>query len=85
HGKGRVQRALPGLVFHRPKHQSAPQSAIRVGTHKLVVSGPTGRKELFDLSRDVGERTNLAVQMSSKVRELYRMLNTYLASVDAEP
>jgi arylsulfatase A-like enzyme len=82
---GRVQRALPALIFHRPKHPSEPQSAIRAGTHKLVVSWRTGRKELFDLSRDVGEKADLSAQMPGKVEELYRTLNSYLASVDAEP
>ena len=58
--------------------------AIRMGNWKLVINGnrtekgaPKGKAttdgesvELFDLSKDISEKTNLAGQMPDKVKEL---------------
>jgi arylsulfatase A-like enzyme len=85
---GAVQRPLPGLVFHRPLLKSQPHSAFRAGDFKLVVtwSGPgqIGRRELFNLADDLGERNDLAASMPEKAAELETVLVGYLASVNAE-
>jgi arylsulfatase A-like enzyme len=83
-GEGRVQRSLPGLVFHRPHHAPLPLSTLRIGDLKLVVNWKTGDKALFDLSKDIGEANNLATMMPEKTSELFETLSAYLKSVNAE-
>lgn len=84
-GKGTVRRNLPGLVFHRPL--TAPQnrmSALRIGDLKLVVKWTNNAKELYDLSRDIGEQHDLAAKMPGKTEEMYGILMRYLKEVNAE-
>jgi arylsulfatase A-like enzyme len=85
---GAVKRSLPALVFHRPGLASLPHSAIRSGDYKLVItwSGPwqVAKRELFDLSRDIGETNNLAETMPEKTDEMSAVLIGYLKSVNAE-
>lgn len=84
-GKGTVKRALPGLLFHRPRTGAQNRlSALRVGGLKLVVNWATGAKELYDLSRDIGEQHDLAAKMPGKVDELHGILMRYLKEVNAE-
>jgi hypothetical protein len=51
---------------------------------KLEKLWRTGALELYDLSTDLGERTNLAAQRPERVRELHEQLMSYLRRVDAE-
>ncbi|MDZ4288775.1 MAG: sulfatase [Prosthecobacter sp.] len=83
-GSGAVKRALPGLVFHRPHFAPQPHSTYRSGDMKLVVSWKTGDKELFDLSKDIGEANNLAAAMPEKTTAMFDTLSNYLKSVNAE-
>lgn len=84
-GIGEVQRPNEGLVFHFPHFQAgSPQSAIRVGDYKLIKYYEGNRIVLFDLSKDLGERHNLAEQMPAKAAELELRLDRYLASVNAQ-
>ena len=81
-GQEAPQRALPGLVFHRP---ARGYSALRVGDMKLVVNWAKNKKlELFDVSRDIGEWNDLAGAMPEKASEMYRVLTDYLKAVNAE-
>jgi arylsulfatase A-like enzyme len=85
---GAVKRSLPALVFHRPGFASLPHSAIRSGDFKLVITwaGPwqVAKRELFNLSRDIGETDNLAEKMPGKADEMSAALIAYLKSVNAE-
>ena len=83
-GAGAVERALHGLVFHRPHLPALSHSAYRVGDMKLVVNGTTGKKELFDLSKDIGEAKKLAAVMPDKTAEMFAQLSGYLKEVNAE-
>ena len=80
-GKGTVKRALPGLVFHRPQRG---YSAFRQGDYKLVVNWAREKKELFDLSKDVGEENDLSAKMADNTAEMYATLTDYLKKVNAE-
>jgi len=55
-------------------HEEGGKQAIRQGNwkaiHLLVDSLPTGPVELYDLSKDTGEKINLAKKYPAKVREL---------------
>ena len=84
-GKGSVERGLPGLLFHRPL--TGPQnrlSALRIGDLKHVMNWATNRKELYDLSRDIGEEHDLAATMPGKTEEMHGILMRYLKEVNAE-
>lgn len=83
-----LQRATPGLIFHRPLLKSQSHSAIRQGDYKLVLtwSAPwqVKKTELFNVSEDIGESQNLAAQMPEKAADMTEVLVTYLKSVNAE-
>lgn len=81
-----LPRPTPGLYFNRYS-DSYGHVAIRVGDDKLVrfqgfpCSDCTEPLGLFDLSRDPGERHNLAAERRDKVRELNAHLETYMKHV----
>lgn len=58
--------------------------AIRKGDWKLVYYYQTGRKELFNISEDIGEETDLSGINPLKVEELSSELGKYLRSVGAD-
>lgn len=87
-GMGTVNRGFPGLVFHRPKRNNNPASAIRVGNYKLLLRYPNARdggsRLLFNLAADIGEQHDLSATMPDKAAELEALLRGYLTSVNAE-
>jgi hypothetical protein len=48
------------------------------------VNWQTRDKELFDLSKDIGETKNLAESMPERTNEMFVQLSNYLKSVNAE-
>lgn len=46
--------------FYWELHEGRPIQAVRFGDWKAVKNGPSARVELYDLSKDVGETTDLA-------------------------
>lgn len=86
-GKGTVKRPREEFVVHFPhydKDNDGPASAILLGDYKLTRIYETGERRLFDLSKDIGERNNLAKQIPEKVAELDRRLTEYLTAVNAQ-
>ena len=83
-----VQRAAPGLIFHRPLLKSQSHSAIRQGDYKLVLTWAAPwqikKTELFNLTKDIGESRNLAAEMPEKASQMTDVLVSYLKSVNAE-
>lgn len=62
-----------------------PQWAVRRGDLKLVVSkGGSGKPELYDLSKDIGESRDLAAAQPATVRELQALWDKWSAE-QAEP
>jgi len=84
-GVGRIRRPREELVWHFPHYQAreTPHSAIRLGNFTLIRFYETGESRLFDLSRDLAERNDLAQQMPEEAAELTRRLDAYLQAVDA--
>ena len=82
-GVGVVRRPNPFLVFHQAVDRN-PMSAIRAGDYKLVKTWAKNRLELFDLSKDLSEATDLSGTMPDKTRELHALLTEYLKNVGAE-
>ena len=58
-----------------------PMRAVRSGEWKLVFDG---RPMLFNLRRDIGERTNVIGQKTEIARRLQRLLTEWQNEVDAE-
>lgn len=83
---GTVRRPRDELVFHFPHYQSTdgPHSAIRLGDLKLIYFYETDKVSLFDLSRDIGERTDLADQAPAEASRLRKRLEQYLVAVHAQ-
>ena len=88
HGKNApVKRRFDELVFHYPHYDRdpyGPATAILHDDHKLIHYYETNRKELYDLSSDMSERTNIASQNPERVQDLSKRLTTYLKKVNAE-
>lgn len=82
-GVGEVKRNRPYLIFHHAVNRK-PQSAIREGDYKLVKTWKNNQLELFDLSKDISEKNNLASKMPDKVKELDEKLTSFLIEVNAE-
>jgi arylsulfatase A-like enzyme len=82
-GKGRVRRPEEALYFHRYAG-GYPHSAIIDGDYKLIKFWKTGKEELYDLSKDVGEVHDLAAEQPAKLKELDAKLMNYLTRVHAE-
>jgi arylsulfatase A-like enzyme len=81
---GSLQRPSQGLVFHYPCYFAPPLSVIRIGDFKYMRHLLTGDVQLFDLSKDIGEKQNLARTMPEKAAAMEQVLSRYLESIDAE-
>jgi arylsulfatase A-like enzyme len=57
------------------------KAALRQGTYKLIKfygGAGDGQKELYDLSKDIGENHNLLASMSERASEMEKLLDAYL-------
>lgn len=73
------------LYWHYPVyHHSTPAAAIREGDYKLIEFFETGKLELYNLSEDIGESSNLAEAMPEKASELRAKLHRWQESVGAK-
>ncbi|MCA1684762.1 MAG: sulfatase-like hydrolase/transferase [Planctomycetia bacterium] len=74
------------LFWHYPHYSNQggrPGGAVREGDWKLIEDDETGRRELFNVVRDVKEATNLADREPKKVEELAAMLADWRKAVGA--
>ncbi len=85
-----VKRNSESLIFHQSSHRK-PRSAIRKGNYKLIKYWSketkyknTPKTELFDLSTDLGETTNLTEKFPQIKEELEAELVDFLNEVNAE-
>jgi arylsulfatase A-like enzyme len=68
-----VERTL----FWRVGPAPAQARAVRSGDWKLVVDGTGAKQLLFDVTRDPGERDDLAARHPDRVRRLKEMLDAW--------
>ncbi|MDO5608682.1 MAG: sulfatase [Capnocytophaga sp.] len=61
-----------------------PTCSIRRGDWKLIYYYETGKKELFNISEDIGETINLAATQPKLVRSLSKKLGKHLRKVNAQ-
>jgi arylsulfatase A-like enzyme len=70
------------LIWHQPNrwmpNDGHYQSAIRQGSWKLVYKMRDGQIELYNLTSDIGETTNLSLTYPGKVKELSSILSEQL-------
>jgi arylsulfatase A len=83
-GQPLAPRALYWHYPHYSNQGGRPGGAIREGDWKLIEDYGTGRRELFDLGRDIKESTNLSDKQPSRVEELAAKLAAWRTSVDAQ-
>jgi hypothetical protein len=57
---------------------------VRQGNYKLVELYEDNRLELYDLSKDIGEKKDLSKEMPEKTRQLYASLKEWRRSVNAQ-
>jgi len=75
------------LFWHYPHYGNQggfPSSAVRLGDYKLIERLEDGRVHLFDLSKDLGERNDLAAQQPERVQRMRRLLHEWYREVDAK-
>lgn len=73
----------PRTLFWRVNTAGLNQRAIREGNWKLLIDG-TARELLFDVSKDLSERDDMAVDNPAVVRRLYQQLLAWEKDVDGE-
>lgn len=75
------------LFWHFPHYLTAkgttPQSAIRVGNHKLIKFYDLEETQLFDLAEDLGETTDVSTKLPGAAASLEKQLDAYLIEIGA--
>jgi arylsulfatase A-like enzyme len=74
------------LFWHYPHYGNqggAPAAAVRDGDWKLIEWYEDGKRELFNIRDDIGEKQNRAAEMPGKVRELAAKLDKWRHCVGA--
>jgi arylsulfatase A-like enzyme len=74
------------LFWHYPHYGNqggAPAAAVREGDWKLIEWYEDGRRELFNIREDIGEKHDRAADMPEKVRELAAKLDAWRRAVGA--
>lgn len=82
-GSAKIKRNEDALYFHRYQG-SYGHSAIIDGNYKLIKFWNSGKEELYDLDKDLGEIHDLAASLPGKVKELDAKLMLYLKKTNAE-
>jgi arylsulfatase A-like enzyme len=88
---GKDAPARDALFWHFPGYLGAgkdtwrttPCGAVRVGDWKLIEYFEDGRRELYNLKDDLGQKTDLAEKEPAKRDELHRRLTDWRAAVNA--
>jgi len=74
--------AMERTLFFRFMIGTTKQVAVRQGSWKLLVDGT--KRYVFDLSKDVGERNDLASQRQDIARKLWPLIAAWESDVDAD-
>jgi len=74
------------LFFHYPHYYptTTPVSSVRQGDWKLLEYFETGKVELYDLGKDLGEKKDLAERMPDMANSLQRQLQDWRTRIDAQ-
>ena len=70
------------LYFHYPHYHHinsmGPSGAVRMGDYKLVIRYEDSSTELYNLTEDRGEQTNLAPQRLGMVKQMKKMFDQWI-------
>jgi len=82
--QGKLKR--DAIYWHFPHYRGrlGPYSIIRQGDWKLIKRYDTGRREVYNLAKDIGEKNDLAGDMPEKVDQLDKRLARFLQSCAAK-
>jgi len=86
-GNGTVTRTRPDFVVHFPHYDFdviGPASTYLSGNYKLIRAYEDGSLRLYDLSTDIGEKSDLAKTQPNRVTDLNQKLTSYLTAVGAQ-
>jgi arylsulfatase A-like enzyme len=84
-GREAIYWHFPGYLGAGPGGwRTTPAGSIRAGDFKLIEFFEDGRKELYNLKDDLGEKQDLAAKMPEKVKELHGKLAAWRESVGAK-
>ena len=91
-GGGKVSLEREAIYWHFPGYLGAgqgewrttPAGAMRMGDFKLVEFFEDGRRELYNLREDIGEKKDLAAAMPDKVKEMHARLAAWRERVGAK-
>ena len=84
--RGEAQPARDPVFWHYPHYGNQggfPGGAVRDGDWKLIERYEDGRLELYNLSADLSETTNLAARLPDKAKELHAKLAAWRKDVGA--
>ncbi len=70
-------------VNRDPLFRTRPGTAIRMGDWKMIYYYEDQQVELFNLSKDIGETTNVADTFPEKVQELKQMIDNWIEQTNA--
>lgn len=79
-GNGIIKRPIDRLVFHHDVEVPHPQTAMRKGDLKIVYYWDTKQYFLYDLSKDISEKNNLADQSKQQTLEMLNELKEHVRS-----
>ncbi len=85
--RGGSELERDALFWHYPHYGNQggfPGGVIRMGNYKLLERFEDGRVHLFDLSRDLGERNDLAQSEPRRVAAMRNRLHAWYREVDAK-
>lgn len=66
-----------------PHFRTRPVSVIRLGDYKLIENYETGSLELYNVRKDISEKSDLIQQNTQKKIELYRLLSDWKQDIHA--
>ncbi|MDP4625401.1 MAG: sulfatase [Akkermansiaceae bacterium] len=80
-----IKRPREELVFHFPHYQGdTPHSAIYLGDYKLLHFYETGENQLFNITSDIGEKSDIAKDLPEITSDLAKKLTTNLTEAKAQ-
>jgi arylsulfatase A-like enzyme len=85
-GREAIYWHFPGYLesyVHPSGFRTGPVGAIHAGDFKLLEFFETGRVELYDLRKDIGEKQDLAGKMPREARELQARLAAWRQEIGA--
>jgi arylsulfatase A len=85
--KGTGEPKRQALFWHYPHYSNQggkPSGAVRQGDWKLIEFYEDGKRELYNLKDDIGEKNDLAAKMPDKVQELAKLLDDWRKDVKAQ-